>query len=163
MPRILLLLIMLLVDGCTFMKPSQEALSVAQLITDHAKINRKKTKKQRHRKCQETPLMIYTGLKLFFLTRSRKLIDGLFRIGLCVSYDRVLELTKILYHNLYQAYTNYGCLFPRLLKVELNPGALSTEHRRCFMIVKSLSVSVCKTFVQHACQVQWNVKHSSTM
>ena len=55
-PRILLLLIMLLIDGCTFMKPSQEALSVAQLITYHARINRRKTKKQRHRKCQETPI-----------------------------------------------------------------------------------------------------------
>ena len=49
-PQILLLLIMLLIDGCTSMKPSQEALSVAQLITYHAKMNKKSSKKQRHKK-----------------------------------------------------------------------------------------------------------------
>ena len=115
-PRILLLLIMLLIDGCTSMKPSQEALTVAQLITYHAKINRSKSKKQRHKKCQETPVMIYTGLKLFFLTRSRMLIDSLFKTGVSVSYDRVLEITKNMYHNLHKSYTEYGCFFPRLLK-----------------------------------------------
>ena len=74
-PKLLLLLIMLLIVGCTSKKPSQEALSVAQMITYHARINRKSRKNQRHRECQETPLMIYTGLKFFFLTRSRQLID----------------------------------------------------------------------------------------
>ena len=118
-PKIFLLLIMLLIDGCASMTPSQEALSVAQLITYHAKINQKGHKKQRHKKFQETPLMIYTGLKVFFLTRSRKLIDGFFKIGLSVSYDRVLEVTKIMYQNLHQAYTTHGCFFPRILKKKL--------------------------------------------
>ena len=76
-------------------------------------------KTQRHKKQQETPLVIYTGLKMFFLTRSRMLIDDFFKTGLCVSYDRVLELTKILYENLHQAYTKYGCFFPRILKKNL--------------------------------------------
>ena len=110
-PKLLLLLIMLLIDGCTSMKPSQQALSVAQLITYHAKINRKGDK-QRHKKSQETPLMIYTGLKVFFVTRSRKLIDCLFQIGLSMSYDRVLELTNIMYQNLNKAYETHGCFFP---------------------------------------------------
>ena len=92
-PKLLLLLIMLLIDGCTSKKPSQEALSVAQMITYHARINRKSRKNQRHRKCQETPLMIYTGLNIFFLSRSRQLIDGFFKIGFSVLYNRVLELT----------------------------------------------------------------------
>ena len=56
---------------------------------------------------------------MFFLTRSRMLIDDFFKTGLCVSYDRVLELTKILYENLHQAYTKYGCFFPRILKKNL--------------------------------------------
>ena len=117
-PKLLLLLIMLLIDGCTSMKPSQQALSVAQLITYHAKINRKGDK-QRHKKSQETPLMIYTGLKVFFVTRSRKLIDCLFQIGLSMSYDRVLELTNIMYQNLNKAYETHGCFFPRILKKKL--------------------------------------------
>ena len=109
MPRLLLLLIMLLIDGSTSMKPSQEVLSVSQLITYHSSVNRKSRNKQRHRKNQETPVMLYTGLKIFFLTRSRQLIDGLFKTGLSISYDRVLELTKHLYQNLHDAYSKHGC------------------------------------------------------
>ena len=107
---------MLLIDGSTSMKPSQAALSAAQMITYHARNNRRICKKQRHRKQQETPLMIYTGLKIYFLTRSKQLIDGFFKTGLIVSYDRVLELTKILYENLQEAYSKYGCFFPSILK-----------------------------------------------
>ena len=118
-PKLLLLLIMLLIDGSTSTKPSQAVLSVAQMITYHARTNRKIHKNQKHRKQQETPLMIYTGLKIFFLTRSRQLIDGFFKAGLSVSYDRVLEVTKTLYHNLQEAYLKHGCFFPKILKKNL--------------------------------------------
>ena len=59
-------------------------------ITYHARNNKNFCKKQRHRRQQETPPMIYAGLKIFFLARSRLLIDGFFKTGLSVSYDRVL-------------------------------------------------------------------------
>ena len=118
-PKILLLLIMLLIDGCTSKKPSQEALTISQMITYHAKIKRKSYKNPRHRKFQETPVMIYTGLKIYFLTRSKTLIDSLSKIGQSISYDRVLEVTKILYQNLHQAYIKHGCFFPRILRKNL--------------------------------------------
>ena len=60
-PKLLLLLMMLLIHGSTSMKPSQAALSAAQMITYHARNSRRICKKQRHRKQQETPLMIYAS------------------------------------------------------------------------------------------------------
>ena len=68
------------------------------------------------------------------------LIDDFFKTGLSVSYDRVLEVTKILYENLHQSYTKYGFLFPRILKknlfsvwlkdnIDMNPEANSTKRK----------------------------------
>ena len=47
-------------------------------------------------------MLQYVGLKLFYTTRSRKLIDDIYYDGLSVSYDWVLELTKIFYEELRQ-------------------------------------------------------------
>ena len=71
---------------------------------------------RQHKKSQETPLIQYVRLKIYSMTRSRKLIDDLFRAGLCISYDRVLEITKILYENLRESYSKHGCFFPFVLK-----------------------------------------------
>ena len=76
----------------------------------------KKPTRRRHRKNQETPLLQYVGLKIFYTTRSRKLIDDLYHVGLNVSYDRVLELTKIFYEELRQSYIIHNCFFPRILR-----------------------------------------------
>ena len=125
-PRTLLLLTSALIDGSTSNVSgcSQEALTVAQLILSHARSPAKKSRKKqetktvvrRHNKSQETPVMQYVGLKIYSLTRSRKLIDDLFRPGLCISYDRVLELTKILYERLRESYSKYGCFFPQIFR-----------------------------------------------
>ena len=61
----------------------------------------------RHRKCQETPSLIYSNLKIYSTCRSRNIIDHFFSIGICVSYDRMLELTQNYNHN---------CFFPKILK-----------------------------------------------
>ena len=73
--------------------PSQEALSVAQIIgSQTSKLSKRRAKlkkptRRRHRKNQEIPLLQYVGLKLFYTTRSRKLIDDIYHEGLSVSYD----------------------------------------------------------------------------
>ena len=43
---------------------------------------------------QETPLPLYIALKIHGVTRKRNLIDTLFGYGICVSYDRLLQLTS---------------------------------------------------------------------
>ena len=89
--------------------PSQEALSVAQIIgSQTSKLSKRRAKlkkptRRRHRKNHEIPLLQYVGLKLFYTTRSRKLIDDIYHEGLS---DWVLELTKIFYEELRQS-----CIF----------------------------------------------------
>ncbi len=48
--------------------------------------------KTRHTLAREPPLPIYIGLNIHQLTRSKKLIEQLYRMGICISYDRVMEI-----------------------------------------------------------------------
>ena len=123
-PKTVLVLAKALIDGemISSDQPSQEALSVTQIIvsqTSKPSKQRAKLKKQTwqgHRKNQETPLLQYVGLKIFYTTQSYKLIDDLYPVGLSVSYDPVLELTKTFYEELWQSYIINNCLFPRILR-----------------------------------------------
>ena len=63
-----------------------------------------------HEKERETAVTIYTGLKLYSTVRSRTLIDHLFQLGLCISYDRILSITKSLYESLRETFHKH-CIF----------------------------------------------------
>lgn len=47
----------------------------------------------RHSSDREPPFAINVGLLLYAKTRKRQLIDALFQHGICISYDRVLEIS----------------------------------------------------------------------
>ena len=53
-------------------------------------------------RCQETPLPMYVSMKIHAVTRSRGLVDMLFNLGLCVSYDKLLQLTSNLVNGICQ-------------------------------------------------------------
>ena len=123
-PKTLLALTSALIDGemTSCNQPSQEALSVAQIIVSQTrrpskrKAKLKKPTRRRHNPKQETPLLQYVGLKIFYTSRSRQLIEDLYNVGLSVSYDRVLELIKMFYEGLRRAYIEHSCFFPRILR-----------------------------------------------
>ena len=123
-PKTVVALTCALIDGemTSSAEPSQEALTVAQLIVSQmrrpSKREAKLKKPSRRRHCldQETPLLQYVGMKVFYITRSRQLIEDLYHVGLSISYDRVLELTKIFYEELRRAYVLHSCFFPRILR-----------------------------------------------
>ena len=99
---------------------SQESQIAAQIIVSNA-TKRTKIKKdqkfvRRHRKCQETPLLIYSSLKINSTCFSTNIIDLFSSIGQSGSYDSILELTKNIYEHLQKFYYNYNCFFPKLLK-----------------------------------------------
>ena len=48
----------------------------------------------RHNRVRETPLPIFITLKIHSVTRSINLVDTLFCLGMCVSYDRFVQLTS---------------------------------------------------------------------
>ena len=103
-------------------QPSQESLSVSQMIVSHTRKPTKrkaKLKKQSHRqrnRKQETPLLEYVGLKIFYTSRSRQLIDDMYHVGLSVSYDHVLELITLFYEEMRRGYAEHGCFFSRFLR-----------------------------------------------
>jgi len=47
----------------------------------------------RHNRDREVPLPIYLSLLIHANTRSKELIDTLFQLGMCVSYDRVMSIS----------------------------------------------------------------------
>ncbi|VDI20119.1 Hypothetical predicted protein [Mytilus galloprovincialis] len=73
---------------------SKSDLALTQPLMFNYHTNRQKmTVEQIHSADHETPFCVYLGLLLFAKTRKRQLIDALFQHGLCISYDRVLEIS----------------------------------------------------------------------
>ena len=73
--------------------------------------------KVRHSVSQETPLPLYLTLMLQAETRKRDIIDKLFTLGLCVSYDRFLQVSANLGNRACDRYdVNDGLNPPGLLK-----------------------------------------------
>ena len=74
---------------------SQEAVTVAQLITSHVSRRKRvpdlrsevpdKLVARRHSKNREAPIMLYNSLKINMTDRSRNLLGHFFHLGICVS------------------------------------------------------------------------------
>lgn len=74
---------------------SQSCLTIAQLIIFNAKKGKSAiNKKTRHSRVREPPLPIYIALNVHTQTRSKKLVDNLYNLGLSVSYGRIDELSN---------------------------------------------------------------------
>ena len=96
-PTQLITLISMLIDGCGIENKefSQESITISQLIqTNFHKYSKKDlTTNHRIQKYSETPVALYTTLKIYATVRSRNLINTYFNMGLCLSYTRILEIT----------------------------------------------------------------------
>ena len=116
-PQRLLFLANALIDGFNrdVVNVSQESLTAAQIIASNAtqrtKAKGDHTLVRRHKKCQETPLLVYNILKIYSTCRSRNIIDHFFSIGICISYNRILELTRNVYENLRESISNITVSF----------------------------------------------------
>ena len=86
---------------------------------------------------REPPFSVYVGFLIFAKTRKRQLIDTLFQYDICISYDRVLEISTQLGEAVVQRYLDEGvvCL-PKMCKgifttsavdnIDNNPSATTT-------------------------------------
>ena len=79
---------------------TQSAVSVSQLIAFNTVKNTRRQShpaaRSRHNVSLETPLPLYIAMKIHAETRKRELIDAFFSLGLCVSYDRMLQVSAAL-------------------------------------------------------------------
>ena len=48
----------------------------------------------RHHVERETPVAIYIALKVHDMTHCKETVDKLHKYGLCISYDRLLQISK---------------------------------------------------------------------
>ena len=69
-----------------------------------------------HCRSQETPLPLYLSLKIHAVTRSRGLIDTLFNLGLCVSYDRLLQVSSEIANSVCQRFKVEDVVCPPKLR-----------------------------------------------
>ncbi|MES9880446.1 MAG: hypothetical protein ABW185_06135, partial [Sedimenticola sp.] len=77
--------------------PSKSAaLSISQLLMFNSVKHTRSanTTSSHHSRDRECPLPIYIALKVHGLTRKRTLVDTFFSLGMCVSYDRLLQITS---------------------------------------------------------------------
>ena len=91
-------------DDDSFLK--QSVLTVSKLIGQNSYIRqRKQSKNRRCNPKRETPLAIYVGLLVHAKTRKRDLVDKLYRLGLSISYDRVMAISTQLAHKVCNQFT----------------------------------------------------------
>ena len=125
-PMTLFTLVRMLLEGCqidTERSPNscKAALSISQLIRFNSiKRERKEAVKEiRHHPDRETPLPLYIGLMLHAETRKRDLVDKLSKLGRCVSYSRVQELSATVTELLCGQYAEEKIVCPPGLQAEI--------------------------------------------
>ena len=72
---------------------TQASLPIAQLMYFNTKVKTSSVIKSRHTKDREPPIPLFVGLHVHTQTRSKKIVN---RMGVSVSYDRVLEIENSL-------------------------------------------------------------------
>ena len=96
---------------------SQACLTVSQLILYHIKKRPSSSAvKVRHTLNREPPLPIYIGLNTHQMARSKKLIQQLYQMGICVSYDRALELEDWIATSVCERFEEDGVVTPASLR-----------------------------------------------
>lgn len=120
-PPVLLHFIKMLLEGSNIDNEPQKdesceqaALSISQLIRFNSIKNERKAtdKKIRHLLRNETPLPLYIGLMIHNVTKKKKILDKLFKLGVCVSYDRIQEISASITNEQCIKYNQEGLVCP---------------------------------------------------
>ena len=102
-PKPLLALISMILDGATIKEQTEKsqagtkaAVSISELVVfNSVKTPHRRDFKSnvRHSTDRETPLPIFVALKIHALIRSRDLITTFYQLGICISYDHLLQIS----------------------------------------------------------------------
>ena len=124
-PDVLITLIRMILEGTNIANQSAGrngrssiACAISQLISFNSvvKCQGQASSVVRHSEYRETPLPIYLGTMIHAMTRKRDIIDKLYRLGLSISCDRVLQLSTDLANAVIQQYENEGVVCPPSLR-----------------------------------------------
>ena len=97
-------------------KESQACLTISQLIFFNVKKRSDSPAKPRHTLAREPPLPLYIGLNIHQLTRSKKIVQQLYKMGICISYDRVIEIEDEIATSICERFTEEGVVAPACLR-----------------------------------------------
>ena len=144
MPHSLCMLLAMIMNGTHIkeqgMYLSQTVLSLSQLIKFNSSANRHQegTRATKHVGGRETPLPLFVGSLLHSRTRSRDLVETFHKLGLSVTYDRVLGMSADLGNSAINHFENTGTVCPPKLNkgvftmsavdnIDHNPTATTTR------------------------------------
>ena len=104
-----------------YISTPQAVLTLSQLLkfNSFARCRDESSVTIRHKKERETPLPQYLGMLFHAKPRKRELVDALFELGLCISYDRVLEISTIVGNNLCHQFEVEKAVCPAKLKKKI--------------------------------------------
>ena len=92
-----------------------------------------------HTKSRKTPVAIYNSLRIYSQTRKKELVEKVFDQGLCISFDRTLEISTQLANTVCAQFKHELCVCPTKLKktlftvgavdnIDHNPSARTAKH-----------------------------------
>ena len=112
-------MISLLLYGPRYSGPvTQEILTISQLIMFNTK-KQSRSSIHRHSKTLETPFTLYFALLLHSVFRCKHLIQTLHRLGISLSYERILEMEKDILNASCTQYYRDGVVCPSQLRLGL--------------------------------------------
>lgn len=96
---------------------SQASLTIGQCIVYNTKKRTSHTAvKSRHTLDRQPPLPIYIGINVHALTRSKKLIQQLYQMGISISYDRVMQIEDWITTSACERFEDDGVVSPACLR-----------------------------------------------
>ena len=97
----------------------QAALTIAQLVQYNTYLRRREgdVKKERRNKSRESPIPI--GVSVHAKTRCRDLVEILHKLGISISYDRVLSISTDLGNEVCRRFWQEGAVCPSNLRLGL--------------------------------------------
>ena len=99
---------------------SQACLTVGQCIVYNTKKRASRTaEKTRHTLEREPPLPVYIGINVHAQTRSKKLVQQLYQMGISISYDRIIQIEDWLATSTCERFEADGVVAPAGLRKEL--------------------------------------------
>lgn len=105
----------------------------------------------RHNREREMPLPIYAGLKIHAETRNRGLIDTMNKMGLSISYDRVMSISTDAANSVCARFKQDGVVCPPKLRRNLfTTGALDNiDHNPSATTAKDSFHGTAISLTQH--------------
>ena len=132
-------------------------LSVPQLVVFNSvkqSRNFKPSVNVRHERDHEISLPLYLGLKVHAVARRKTLVDTLFHLGLCISYNRVLQIQSDIANSICRCY-------------EMEKVACSPNMRRGLFIIATLTTTQAlqqqRILFMELVYLSCNVNHSHSV